>query len=135
MHAKSLIVQIDGQGCEQTDQQFNACEKHIGLVVVLRIQVTLVIFQPYRDLEAGDNQSLKTKWRGQVFTPGHLAPQAKKLTTRPPLLPITYWGLKMEFTLLRYQHTGLSLRRWFLIEDGIFPSSDVCSPAVTVNFL
>ena len=85
----------------------------LGWLVVLRIQVTLAIFQPYRDLEAGDNQSLKTKWRGQVFTPGHLAPQAKSLTTRPPLLPITYWGLKMEFTLLRYQHIGLSLRRWF----------------------
>ena len=28
-------------------------------LVVLRIYVALAIFQPYRDLEAGDNQSLK----------------------------------------------------------------------------
>ena len=28
--------------------------------VILRIYVALAIFQPYRDLEAGDNQSLKS---------------------------------------------------------------------------
>ena len=32
----------------------------MGLVLVLlRIYVALAVFQPYRDLEAGDNQSLK----------------------------------------------------------------------------
>ena len=35
-------------------------------LVVLRINVDLAIFQPYRDLEAGDNQSLKI----QVARPG-----------------------------------------------------------------
>ena len=30
-----------------------------GWLVVLRINVALAIFQPYRDFEAGDNQSLK----------------------------------------------------------------------------
>ena len=35
-------------------------------VVVLRINVDLAIFQPYLDLEAGDNQSLKI----QVARPG-----------------------------------------------------------------
>ena len=30
------------------------------VVVVLRIYVALAIFQPYRDFEAGDNQSLKS---------------------------------------------------------------------------
>ena len=37
-----------------------------GWLVVLRINVDLVIFQPYLDLEAGDNQSLKI----QVARPG-----------------------------------------------------------------
>ena len=37
-----------------------------GLFVVLRINVDLAIFQPYLDLEAGDNQSLKI----QVARPG-----------------------------------------------------------------
>ena len=55
-------------------------------LVLLRINVALAIFQPYRDLEAGDNQSLKFKWRGGESNPGPLAPQAKSLTTRPPLL-------------------------------------------------
>ena len=36
------------------------------LLVVFRINVDLAIFQPYLDLEAGDNQSLKI----QVARPG-----------------------------------------------------------------
>ena len=55
-------------------------------LVLLRIYVALAVFQPYRDLEAGDNQSLKFKWRGGELNPGPLAPQAKSLTTRPPPL-------------------------------------------------
>ena len=57
----------------------------IGLVV-LRINVDLAIFQPYLDLEAGDNQSLKIQVARPGIEPGPLAPQAKSLTTRPPLL-------------------------------------------------
>ena len=38
-------------------------------------------------LGAGDNQSLKFKWRGGESKPGPLAPQAKSLTTRPSPLP------------------------------------------------
>ena len=38
----------------------------VGWLVVLRINVDLAIFQPYLDLEAGDNQSLKV----QVARPG-----------------------------------------------------------------
>ena len=59
----------------------------VGWLVVLRIYVALVVFQPHRDLEAGDNQSLKFKWRGGESNPGPLVPQAKILTTQPPLLP------------------------------------------------
>ena len=33
-------------------------------LVVLGIYVALVLFQPFRDLEAGDYQSVKFKWRG-----------------------------------------------------------------------
>ena len=62
----------------------------VGLLVVLRIYVTLAVFQQNRDLEAGDNQSLKFKRRGGESNPGPLAPQAKSLTTRP-LLQI--WGV------------------------------------------
>ena len=56
------------------------------VLVVFRIYVALAVFQPYRDLEAGDNQSLKFKWRDRELNPGPLAPQAKSLTTRPPPL-------------------------------------------------
>ena len=60
-------------------------------LVVLRIFVALAIFQSYRDLDAGDNQSLKFKWRGGESNTGPLAPQAKSLTTRPPPLPVYQW--------------------------------------------
>ena len=58
-------------------------------MVVLRIYVALVVFQPYRDLKAGDNQSLKLKWRGRESNSGPLAPQAESLT-RSSLLPIFF---------------------------------------------
>ena len=55
--------------------------ERFGWLVILRINVHLAIFQPYLDLEAGDNPSLKI----QVARPGPLASQAKSVTTRPPL--------------------------------------------------
>ena len=68
----------------------------VSWLVVLRISVALAVFQPYRDFEAGDNQSLKFKWRGGESNPGPLAPQAYSLTTRPlPLLSL-HWGLSIN---------------------------------------
>ena len=68
----------------------------VGWLVVLRINVDLAIFQPYLDLEAGDNQSLKI----QVARPGiepwsscsgsqelnHSATAAPNNTKRPLLM-------------------------------------------------
>ena len=54
---------------KQWNSQFAIAVKHyimVGWLVVLRINVDLAIFQPYLDLEAGDNQSLKI----QVARPG-----------------------------------------------------------------
>ena len=59
-------------------------------LVVMSINAALAVFQLYRDLEAGDNQSLKFKcWGGESndSNPGPIALQAKSLTTRPPLFP------------------------------------------------
>ena len=67
----------------------------VGWLVVLRIKIALAVFQPYRDLEAGDNQSLIFKWRGEESNPGPLAPQAKSLTTRPPPLPLVVYEIKI----------------------------------------
>ena len=52
---------------------------------LLRIYVALAVFQPYRDLEAGDNQSLKIQVARRGIEPGPLAPQAESLTTRPSI--------------------------------------------------
>ena len=40
---------------------FSNSKQVFGWLVVLRINVDLAIFQPYLDLEAGDNQSLKVQ--------------------------------------------------------------------------
>ena len=67
---KDLAVSIKG----------NHWDRGCGWLVVLRFYIALAVglFQPYRDLEAGDNQSLKFKWRGGESNPGSLAPQAKR---------------------------------------------------------
>ena len=57
----------------------------------------LVVFQPYLDLEAGDNQSLKFKWLDLESNPGPLAPQAKSLTTRPLPLPLNIYSHQLFF--------------------------------------
>ena len=74
--------------------KFNFTAAIFGLVwfFFFFINVDLAIFQPYLDLEAGDNQSLKIQVATRESNPGPLAPQAKSLTTRPPLLPLQcYW--------------------------------------------
>ena len=48
----------------------------VGWLVVLSINVDLAIFQPYLDLKAGDNQSLKI----QVARPG-IEPRSSSLWT------------------------------------------------------
>ena len=61
-----------------------------GTVIAYYNNLLLVVgwfFQPYLDLEAGDNQSLKI----QVARPG-----IESLTTRPPLLPICSWSGKFD---------------------------------------
>ena len=55
-----------------------------GWFVVSRIYVALAIFQPYRNLEGGDNKTLKSYQRERKSNHGPLAPQAKSLTTTPP---------------------------------------------------
>ena len=58
----------------------------VHMLVALKIYFALAVFQPCRDLEAADNQSLKFKWRDGESNPGPLAPQPKSLSTRPPPL-------------------------------------------------
>ena len=50
--------------------------------------VALTIFQSWIfNLEAGDNQSLKSKWREPGLNPEPLAPQGNSFTTLQLLLP------------------------------------------------
>ena len=78
----------------------------VGWLVVLRIYVALAVFQPYPDLEAGDNQYLRFKWRGRESNPRPGASQERNhLATAAPctyrILGIVTWCIK-RMTLFNY---------------------------------
>ena len=77
------------------------------LVGWLRIYVALAVFQPYGDLEAGDNQSLKFKWRDRESNPGPLAPQAKSLTTTTHPLPTLCYKKELSIILKKWMPPAL----------------------------
>ena len=60
----------------------------VGLLVVLRIYVASAVFQPYRDLEAGDNQPLKIQVVMPGIEPGSFCSASQELnhsaTATPP---------------------------------------------------
>ena len=86
-----------------TDCLLTLINTWVGWLVVLRIYVASAVFHLYRDLEAGDNKS-KFKWRGRESNPGPLAPQAKSLTNRQPLLPLIDTWKKEKLGCGEYEH-------------------------------
>ena len=66
---------------------------YIGLVV-LRINVNLAIFQPYLDLEAGDNQSMKIQVARPGIEPRSSCSPSQELnhsaTTAPPYIGVWF---------------------------------------------
>ena len=51
----------------------------VSCLDVLRTYNASVVFHPYHDLEARNNQYLKSKWRGRESNSGALPTQAKSL--------------------------------------------------------
>ena len=71
-----------------------------------RFYVASTIFQSYRDLEAGDTQSLKSEWRDPDSNSGPLALQAKSLATPPTrsqhllgIISTWPWSWSIAFTM------------------------------------
>ena len=74
-----------------------------GWLVVLRINVDLAIFQPYLDLEAGDNQSLKI----HVARPGiehrSSCSASEELNHSATAAPYPDWNLSpARYVILRF---------------------------------
>ena len=67
----------------------------IGWLVVLRINVDLAIFQPYLDLEAGDNQSLKIQVARPGIEPRSSCSASQELnhsaTAAPDVFSTSFW--------------------------------------------
>ena len=73
----------------------------IGWLIVLRINVDLAIFQPYLDLEAGDNQSLKIQVVRPGIEPGSCCSASQELnhsTTAAPDYRLENFTTKMLST-------------------------------------
>ena len=69
-----------------------------GWLVVLRINVDLAIFQPYLDLEAGDDQSLKIQVARAGIEPRSSCSASQELnhsaTTAPPIFNEIVFNIK-----------------------------------------
>ena len=83
--------------------------KLVSWLVVLRINVDLAIFQPYLDLEAGDNQSLKI----QVARPG-IEPRSSCSASQELNHSATATPVKIGILLVLHNP------RWFQLVLGIF---------------
>ena len=59
-------------------------------LVVLRINVDLAIFQPYLDLEAGDNQSLKIQVARPGIEPRSSCPASQELNHSATAAPFLH---------------------------------------------
>ena len=61
-----------------------------GWLVALRINVDLAIFQPYLDLEAGDNQSLKIQVARPGIDPRSSCSASQELNHSATAVPLAY---------------------------------------------
>ena len=83
--------------CTQTEIIIMIFLKKVGWLVILRIKVDLAIFQPYLDLEAGDNQSLKIQVARPGIEPWSSCSASQELnhsTTAAPLKKDLKWDMK-----------------------------------------
>ena len=102
--------------------------RQLGWLFVLMINVDLAIFQPYLDLEAGDNQSLKIQVARPGIDPG---PQAKSLTTQPPLLlkpRQVMWSYILIFPEKKWKHS-ICTTRMNRNNFGMWPEWNICLSA------
>ena len=69
----------------------------VGWLVVLRINVDLAIFQPYLDLEAGDNPSLKIQVARPGIKPRSSCSASQELNHSATTAPIIRYTVKVLY--------------------------------------
>ena len=84
-----------------------------GWLVVFRINVDLAIFQPYLDLEAGDNQSLKIQVARPGIEPRSSCSASQELNHSVTTAPIS------RFEDFNYQRSVISKIEKVLVPRGI----------------
>ena len=68
----------------------------LGWLVVFRINVDLAIFQPYLDLEAGDNQSLKIQVARPWIEPRSSCSASQELNRSATTAPYMVWRFAVK---------------------------------------
>ena len=103
----------------------------VGWLVVLRINVDLAIFQPYLDLEAGDNQSLKIQVARPGIEPRSSCSASQELnhsaTAAPHQLYVKAEWRKVRKTnfeqrAITHEKVGQPWRKWILIYNSTYRS-------------
>ena len=95
--------------------------------------VALTLFHSYWDLEAGDNQSLTSQWWDLCSNPVPLAPQAKSLTTKPPILLDTM-VIDTPFAKVFYDLLGENERSLSVIHKGLCRNPQCKKITLRVDF-
>ena len=81
-----------------------ALTRLVGWLVVLRINVDLAIFQPYLDLEAGDNQSLKIQVARPGIEPRSSCSASQELNHSATVLRFDSGGNRVDFMKIILRH-------------------------------
>ena len=86
----------------------------VGWLVALRINVDLAIFQPYLDLEAGDNQSLKIQVARPGIEPRSSCSASQELNHSATVAPYILVSLNSIYSLIQAISSKYIVYRWDL---------------------
>ena len=81
----------------------------VGWLVVLRINVDLAIFQPYLDLEAGDNQSLKIQVARPGIEPRSSCSASQELNHSATTAPYITHCMANSFSNINNQYSDITI--------------------------
>ena len=74
----------------------------VGWLDELRIYVALAVFQPYLDLEAGDNQSLKIQVARPGIEPRSSCSASQELNHSATAAPVVMAAMNLQVNIVKY---------------------------------
>ena len=96
----------------------------VGWLVVLRINVDLAIFQPYLDLEAGDNQSLKIQVTRPEIEPRSSCSASQELNHSATTAPSVCRDKTID--LIKSDNCRILLSELYYMRENLRKPSHIC---------